>query len=220
MITFDKVTKEYRGGRVTALEEISLEIDKREFVYLVGPSGAGKTTLLKFLIREEVPSSGDVRFNEESIVTMPARKIPRLRRKIGMVFQDFRLLQQQTIEENIRFTLEVTGRSDSEIRNIIPFLLEKVGLSQRKGSFPRELSTGEQQRVAIARALAHEPEVLLADEPTGNLDTENANQIIELLKQINEWGTTVIMATHASDLVKKNKARVVELKDGKLKQHK
>ncbi len=216
MIEYKNVSKIYKGGQVKALDDISLHIKKEEFVYLVGASGAGKTTLLKFLIREEVPTEGDVIVDKESVVKMPGRKVPQLRRKVGMVFQDFKLLDQQTVAENLRFTLEVTGRSSKEIKDIVPYLLEQVGLSDRATAFPRELSTGEQQRVAIARALSHEPEILLADEPTGNLDDDNSHQIIELLKQINKWGTTVIMATHDMGLVRKHKARIIKLEGGKL----
>ncbi len=216
MIEFKNVSKIYKGGQVKALDNINLHIKKEEFVYLVGESGAGKTTLLKFLIREELPTEGDVIVDKESVVKMPGRKIPQLRRKVGMVFQDFKLLDKQTVAENIRFTLEVTGRSSKEIKEIVPYLLEQVGLSDRADAFPRELSTGEQQRVAIARALSHEPEILLADEPTGNLDDENSHQIIELLKQINKWGTTVVMATHDMNLVRKHRARIIKLEGGKL----
>lgn len=216
MIRYEEVTKEYGKGKVRALEEVNLEIGAGDFVFLVGPSGAGKTTLLKFLIREDKPTRGDIWFHDENIVRLPDRKIPTLRRRIGMVFQDFRLLQQQTVEENIRFALEVTGRAKSEIEEVIPYLLGRVGLDHRAKSFPAQLSTGEQQRVAIARALAHEPEVLLADEPTGNLDTQNALQILDLLKQINSWGTTVVMATHDDYLINKAPGRVVKIKSGRI----
>jgi len=218
MIEYEGVTKIYKGGKIVAVEEIDWKIDEGEFVFLIGESGAGKTTLLKFLIREDKPSEGDIWFYEDNIVNLPDRKVPDLRRRIGMVFQDFRLLQQKTVFENISFALEVVGKTGQDIQKVVPYLLEQVGLDNRADAFPAELSTGEQQRVAIARALAHEPEVLLADEPTGNLDTKNARQIIQLLKQINDWGTTVIMATHDVDLVKQNKGSVVEIKEGRLKQ--
>ncbi|MCA9391574.1 cell division ATP-binding protein FtsE [candidate division WWE3 bacterium] len=219
MITYDNVTKIYQGGDVRAVEDVSVKIEEGEFVFLIGPSGAGKTTLLRFLIREDRPTSGDIWYKEENVVKIPAHKIPQLRRRIGMVFQDFKLLQQQTVEENVSFALEVTGKNSKEIKEVVPYLLEKVGLSDRMGAYPRELSTGEQQRVAIARALVHEPEVLLADEPTGNLDYDNAKQIVELLRQINDWGTTVIMATHDEGLIKKaKKARVLKLEDGRLEE--
>lgn len=217
MIKYEGVTKVYKKGEIVAVESVDWVIEERELVFLVGPSGAGKTTLLKFLIREELPTEGEVWFKEESVVHLPGRKIPNLRRRIGMVFQDFKLLQQQTVFENVAFALEVIGKSNAEIKEIIPYLLEQVGLLDRLDAFPHELSTGEQQRVAIARALAPEPEVLLADEPTGNLDAKNAKQIVKLLKQINDWGTTVIMATHDETLVKANHGKVVKIKEGKLR---
>ncbi|NTV30521.1 cell division ATP-binding protein FtsE [candidate division WWE3 bacterium] len=216
MIKFDSVSKWYKRSGVTAFEEVSLQINQGDFVFLIGPSGAGKTTLLKFLIREDIPSEGDIWFKDDNIVRLPRRKIPHLRRQIGMVFQDFKLLRQQTVFENIAFALEVVGKKPSEVKEIVPYLLDRVGLLHRERAFPQELSTGEQQRVAIARALATEPEVLLADEPTGNLDSQNTKQIVDLLKQINEWGTTVIMATHDEALVKRTKGRVVVIKDGRL----
>lgn len=216
MIRYESVSKYYKRSGITALEDITLEIEQGDFVFLVGPSGAGKTTLLKFLIREDTPSDGEIWFKEDNIVRLPRRRIPHLRRQIGMVFQDFKLLRQQTVYENVAFALEVVGKKPAEIKEIVPYLLDRVGLLSRERAFPQELSTGEQQRVAIARALATEPEVLLADEPTGNLDTQNSKQIVDLLKQINEWGTTVIMATHDDALVKRTKARVVTIKDGKV----
>lgn len=220
MITFESVTKYYNGGQVVALENADLTIEEGEFIYLLGVSGAGKTTLFKLLIKEEAPSKGNIWFWEDNIVRMPRRKIPQLRRRIGMIFQDFKLLQQLKVAENIAFSMEVTGKSSHEINELVPRILNQVGLSDRGQAYPHELSTGEQQRVAIARSLAHDPEVLLADEPTGNLDKRNAQQIVELLKEINESGTTVIMATHDLDLVKSTKNRVIEVQNGKVKEYK
>lgn len=213
MISFQNVTKTYPKG-VEALRGVDLEISDGEFLFLVGPSGAGKTTLLKFLIREDLPSSGAIIFKDEDIVSMADHLVPTLRRRIGMVFQDFKLLEKRTVFENVAFALEVLGRNDSDIAQMVPFILQKVGLDEKLEFYPRQLSSGEQQRVAIARALIHEPEVLLADEPTGNLDCENSWQIINLLKQINEWGTTVIMATHDRTIVDSMKKRVVTIERG------
>jgi len=215
MIIFDKVSKKYPSG-FDALKKVSFGVDQGEFVFLVGPSGAGKTTLLRFLTREDVPTEGDVLFHEESVFSLPGRKVPWLRQRIGVVFQDFKLLPRNTVFENVAVTLEVAGKKKSEIEELVPFMLEKVGLEKRVKAFPHELSTGESQRVAIARALVHEPDVLLADEPTGNLDSANAWEIMDLIGQINEWGTTVIMATHDEQIVDKLKKRVVRIEDGKV----
>lgn len=215
MITFDKVSKKYPSG-FDALKKVSFGVDEGEFVFLVGPSGAGKTTLLRFLTREDVPTEGDVLFKDESVFALPGRKIPWLRQRIGVVFQDFKLLPRNTVFENVAVTLEVIGKKKTEIDELVPFMLEKVGLEKRMSAFPHELSTGESQRVAIARALVHEPDVLLADEPTGNLDNANAWEIMDLIGQINEWGTTVIMATHDEQIVDKLKKRVVRIEDGKV----
>lgn len=213
MISFQSVSKTYPNGH-EAIKGIDLNIDEGEFIFLIGPSGAGKTTLLKFLIREDKPTEGSIFFKDQDLVNLSDRLVPELRRRIGMVFQDFKLLERQTVFENVAFALEVLGRSDSDIKQMVPFILGKVGLAERQDFFPYQLSAGEQQRVAIARALVHEPEVLLADEPTGNLDHENTWQIIHLLRQINEWGTTVIMATHDMSIVDSLKKRVVRLDNG------
>ncbi len=201
MIRYEEVSKIYRGNN-KILEDVNFNVDSGEFSFLIGPSGAGKTTLLKFLIREDTPTQGKVWFKDDDVVKLPGRKVPQLRRKIGMVFQDFKLLKEQTVEENVRFALEVTGHKSKEQHQVVSYLLERVGLATHAKMYPYQLSIGEQQRVAIARALVHEPQVLLADEPTGNLDIQNASNIIDLLKQINEWGTTVIVATHDLDLIK------------------
>ncbi|PIZ46156.1 cell division ATP-binding protein FtsE [candidate division WWE3 bacterium CG_4_9_14_3_um_filter_41_6] len=216
MITFDHVTKLYDRGSVTALNDVSLDIKEKDLVVLVGPSGAGKTTLLRLLIKEENPTHGAIYFKEDDIVKLSKSKVPKLRRSIGMIFQDFKLLKTRNVYENVAFALEVTRSSTKEIGEVVPYLLDKVGLSYRAKAFPNELSTGEQQRVAIARALVHEPEVLLADEPTGNLDRKNSEQIVELLQQINDWGTTIIIATHDEYVIKTIKGRTIELDDGKV----
>lgn len=215
MIEYQEVSKVFPNG-FRALEDISLRVEKGEFVFLVGPSGAGKTTLLKFLIREDLPTSGDVLLDEESVVRFPKRRVPELRRRVGMVFQDFKLLEQKNVFENVAFALEVVGASDEKISQVVPYLLDRVGLQEKAKFFPAQLSVGERQRVAIARALAHEPEVLLADEPTGNLDRSNSEQIIDLLQQINEWGTTVVMATHDESVVNRLNKRVIEINQGRL----
>lgn len=213
MITFDKVTKIYPGD-VEAIKDVSFTVNTSEFIFLVGPSGAGKTTLLRFLIREDIPTEGEILFEDQNVVTLPKDKVPFLRRKIGVVFQDFKLLNRSTVYENVAVTLEVAGKTKNEIQELVPFMLEKVGLQSKMNNFPKELSMGEAQRVAIARALVHEPLVLLADEPTGNLDFKNAQEIVELMMQINEWGTTVIMATHDDRIVDRMKKRVIKLEDG------
>lgn len=215
MIVFENVTKVFPGG-FEALKDVSFTVEPSEFMFLVGPSGAGKTTLLKFLIREDTPTEGDVIFEDQSIVQLPGGRIPWLRRRIGVVFQDFKLLTRSTVYENVAVTLEVAGKPRNEIDELVPFMLEKVGLVGKEHNFPRELSAGESQRVAIARALVHEPAVLLADEPTGNLDAQNAWEIMELITQINEWGTTVVMATHDDRIVDRLKKRVVKIEDGQV----
>lgn len=213
VIEYRDVSKIFPDG-TQALADVNLAVEEQEFVFLVGPSGAGKTTLLKFLIREDLPSSGEVFLEDEDVVRLPANKVPRLRRRVGMVFQDFKLLRQKSAFENVAFALEVSGADDAEVNEVVPYLLEQVGLQERAKAFPDQLSAGEQQRVAIARALVHEPKVLLADEPTGNLDRQNAEQIVGLLQQINQWGTTVIMATHDEAIVGQLDKRIVELDKG------
>lgn len=215
MIRYQNVSKIFPSG-TQALADVNLEIEPSEFVFLVGPSGAGKTTLLRFLIREDKPTSGEIWFQNEEVVSLPGRLVPLLRRRVGMVFQDFKLLERRTVFENVAFALEVSGKPDAEIREVVPYILERVGLKDKLKAFPFQLSAGEQQRVALARALVHEPEVLLADEPTGNLDDQNSWQIIDLLKQINEWGTTILMATHDQEIVKSLKKRVVHLNRGRI----
>lgn len=215
MINFYNVSKLYPNG-AKALNDISLTIHKGEFVFLVGPSGAGKTSLIKIIFREELPSRGQALFNGKNIARLKGREISYLRRKIGMVFQDFRLLPQKSVFENVAFAMEVIGSSKKDIRNRVPLVLESVGLLDKKGVLPSELSGGEQQRVCIARAIVNRPSVLIADEPTGNLDPDTAWDLMKLLEEINRTGTTVIMATHAREIVDTMKKRVVAMSDGKV----
>jgi len=213
MIKFANVVKKYLKNSV-ALSGINLEIGKGKFVFIVGPSGAGKTTLLRLIIREEKPTEGKILVDGVDVVNLPARKLPKLRRKVGMVFQSYRLLPKRTVYENVAFALEVSGRSNREIQKVVPTMLRLVGLEDKDNQFPNQLSGGEAQRTAIARALVHEPDILLADEPTGNLDLTNAWEIIQLLNQINSWGTTVVMATHNQDIVNALKKRVITMDKG------
>ncbi len=215
MINFYNVTKLYPNG-VRALNDVSLRICKGEFVFIVGPSGAGKSTLIKIIFREELPTRGQVLFGGKNVARLKGREIPYLRRKIGMVFQDFRLLPQKTVAENVAFALEVTGASTREIRKRVPEVLEQVGLKDKLNVMPTELSGGEQQRVCIARALVNRPMVLIADEPTGNLDPDTAWGLMELLDDINKAGTTVIMSTHAREIVNQMKKRVIAISEGKI----
>ena len=215
MIRFTRVTKEYpRTG--TALNDVSFRISKGEFAFLTGPSGAGKSTILKLVYMEEKPTSGDVRVSGMHANLIRRREIPMLRRKLGIVFQDFRLLEDRTAEENIAFALEVTGAPRDVIPSKVSRLLTRVGLAAKGTSYPRELSGGEQQRVAIARALVNDPMVLIADEPTGNLDERATRGIFQLLRDINAAGTAVLMATHNLELVRRSDYRVIELNHGQI----
>src|SRR3989344_7368922 len=195
MIIFENVSKVYPDSSV-ALGEVTLSIEPREFISIVGPSGAGKTTLLKLFLAEESPTNGNIYYDSVNIHSLGRRGINEFRRKVGMVFQDFRLLPNRTVYENIAFTMEAAGRTDGEIESDVPHVLELVDLTPKVWNFPRELSGGEKQRVAIARALVNEPDVIIADEPTGNLDPANTYDIVQILKKINDLGTTVILATH------------------------
>lgn len=215
MIHYDKVTKVYDGGQ-HAVEDITLSIDAGEFVFIVGHSGAGKTTLLKMLFAEVMPTSGRVFFDSRPIGELSNKELLNMRRNMGTVFQDFRLIPTKTIYENIAFALEVSGKADDDIQADVPHVLELVGLSDKMWSFPRELSGGEQQRVAIARAIVNQPDVLIADEPTGNLDPVNTHDIVEILKKINDLGTTVILATHNRSVVNSVGKRVVTMDQGRL----
>ena len=213
MIEFINVHKKYEGG-IEAVDNVNLFIGKGEFVFLVGPSGSGKSTLLKLMIREEKVDSGKIILNNYKVSSMKDKHVPYLRRSIGIVFQDFRLLPDKTVFENVAFAMRIVKASPRTIRRKVPMLLSLVGLSQKANSYPHELSGGEQQRVAMARALANNPLVLIADEPTGNLDPENAWEIMRILNEINMRGTTVVVATHAKDIVDSMQKRVVELDKG------
>src|SRR5213082_4138626 len=215
MIRFTKVTKDYpRLG--AALSNVSFSVAKGEFVFLTGASGAGKSTILKLIYMEERPTNGEVRVGGMSSVTIRRRDVPKLRRRLGIVFQDFRLLEDRTAEENVAFALEVTGARRASIPARVMRVLTQVGLAAKAQAYPRELSGGEQQRVAIARALVNEPTVLLADEPTGNLDERATRGVFQLLRDINASGTAVLMATHDLDLVRQAPYRVIELQEGAL----
>ena len=215
MIQFEAVTKQYQSN--TALEDINLKIDNAEFVFIVGPSGAGKSTLLKLITREVLPTSGRILFNDQDLLKIPEAKIPLLRRRIGTVFQDFKLLLNRTVFENVAIPLEVQKSRDSQIEKEVSEVLEKVGLLEKANYFPVQLSGGEVQRTAIARAIVGKPEVLLADEPTGDLDPQTAQNVVKLLEKINhDDKTIVIMATHNVAIVNHFKKRVVTLKKGKI----
>lgn len=209
------VTKVYPGGQV-ALKDISFKIAKGEFVFVVGPSGAGKSTLIKLLFREELPTKGQIFFAGKNITRMKRREIPYLRRRIGIVFQDFRLLPDKTAYENIAFAMQVVEASNRDIKKRVPYVLERVGLSHKAKARPSELSGGEQQRVALARAIVNNPDVLVADEPTGNLDPDTSRDIMNLLDDINKMGTTLVVASHARELVDSMKKRVIRLEEGSL----
>jgi len=212
-IEFIDIVKEYEGG-FKALDNVSLAINSGEFVFLVGPSGAGKSTLIKLLIREEPYDSGKIMFNDQEISQVTHEEIPNLRRNIGVVFQDFKLLDSKNVFDNVAVAMEVVDAPQEEIKNVVPNILGMVGLSDKTLSFPVQLSGGEKQRLSIARAMAHDPDVLIADEPTGNIDPDASKGIIDLLEKINSMGTTIIMATHDEKVVDKLKKRVVRLEKG------
>jgi cell division transport system ATP-binding protein len=216
VIRFENVSKLYDGQTRPALAELSLEVDKGEFVFLVGTSGSGKSTFLKLALRELQPSRGRVFVAGKELNRLSSWKVPRLRRQIGTVFQDFRLLPNKTIFDNVAFALQVIGRPRAQIVKEVPAVLELVGLDGKEGRMPDELSGGEQQRVAIARAFVNRPKILIADEPTGNLDPSTSVGIMKLLDRINRTGTTVIMATHDANIVDQMRKRVIELEGGKL----
>lgn len=214
MIDIISVTKQY--GTVKALDNVSCKIQRGEFVSIVGPSGAGKSTLIKMLICEERPTSGKILIADRNIGKLKPQELPYYRRKVGVVFQDFKLLPQKTVYENVAFALEVCEACDTDIKDRVPKILDLVGMLKRKENLPSELSGGEKQRVSIARALVHSPKILIADEPTGNLDPVNSWEIIDLLNRINRTGTIVILATHNKDIVDRLKKRVVLMKGGKI----
>ena len=201
MIVFDNVSKIYNKDSV-ALKDINFEIEKGEFVSIVGQSGAGKSTLLKLIFAEEKPTEGEIFIKGKNISKIKSNKLPILRRHIGVVFQDFKLLDKKTVFENVAFAMEVSGRSDADIKEDVPQVLEIVGLSDKIDNYANELSGGEKQRVSIARALVHRPDIIIADEPTGNLDLVNTWDIVQLLTKINQYGTTIILATHNREIVK------------------
>jgi cell division ATP-binding protein FtsE len=216
MILLDRVTKTYPKVNKPALSRISLHVEPKEFVIVVGTSGAGKSTLLRLLTREEKPTSGKIVVGGIDYDTLKDHQIPLLRRKIGVVFQDFKLLPQRTVFENIAFALEIAGMTNREIRSTVPKVIELVGLSGKEGKFPHQLSGGEQQRVAIARAVVRQPKILIADEPTGNLDPKHSWDIVRLLEKINRYGTTVILTTHNAEIVNRLKRRVITIEHGKI----
>jgi cell division transport system ATP-binding protein len=216
VIRLDNVRKLYASSSRPALEDVSLEIEKGEFVFLIGQSGSGKSTILRLLLREELATSGSVHVDGKDIEKMPARKVPALRRRIGTVFQDFRLLPKKSVYENIAFALEVINKPHKYITRAVPEVLELVGLEGKSQRKPHELSGGEQQRVAIARAFVNRPLLLLADEPTGNLDPDTSQGIMGLLERINRTGTTVVMATHDNNIVDAMRRRVIALEYGRV----
>ncbi len=216
MIRFEKVVKAYPGQARPALDQVSVDVDKGEFVFLVGTSGSGKSTFLRLVLREYRSTSGRIYVAGKEINRLASWKVPRMRRQIGTVFQDFRLLPNKTVSENVAFALQVIGRSRSEINKLVPETLELVGLDGKGERMPDELSGGEQQRVAIARAFVNRPMILIADEPTGNLDPTTSVGIMKLLDRINRTGTTVLMATHDAGIVDQMRKRVIELDDGRV----
>ena len=223
MITLDHVTKIYKPKKddyvpIKALDKLSLHIKAKEFVILVGSSGAGKSTLLKLLTCQEKPTGGRVLVGGVDLTELSRQDIPKLRRKIGFIYQDFKLLPKKTVIQNIAFALEITGVSSVEINQILPKVIKMVNLTGREYSLPEELSGGEMQRVAIARALMHRPKILLADEPTGNLDYENTWKVIDLLVQLNKLGATVLLATHDKEIVSKLEYRKIEIVNGKIRE--
>ncbi|MBS3970583.1 MAG: cell division ATP-binding protein FtsE [Clostridia bacterium] len=215
MIQFCSVTKVYDNG-TTALNNINLKVEKGDFLFLVGPSGAGKSTLLSLLFREELPTKGQILIAGKNIVRIKRRELPYVRRNMGIVFQDFRLLPDRTVFENVAFTLEVLQYKRRDIMRLVPPVLEQVGIAHRAKNFPKQLSGGEQQRTAIARAIINNPPIFVADEPTGNLDPKTSIEIMKLLEDINYRGTTMLVATHDRDIVNSMHKRVVALENGKL----
>lgn len=213
MITFDNVTKIYEGNNI-GIENVSVNIEEGDFVFLVGPSGAGKSTFIKLILKEVNADSGSIKVDGQEVTRLSSREIPKLRRKIGIVFQDFRLLPKKTVFENVAFAMEAMHEPRRRIRSRVPQALEIVGIADQASKYPNELSAGEQQRVAIARAIINKPSLLIADEPTGNLDPDTARGIMDLLEQINETGTTIVMVTHAKEIVDRMHKRVIAIESG------
>lgn len=216
MIYFDNVSKLYNNGQSAALQEVTFQIAPHEFVSIVGHSGAGKSTLLKMIIAEDAPSHGKVFFESLDIHRIPRSRLPHFRRKIGTVFQDFKLLPQKTAYENIAFAMEANGRSDEEIAENVPQALSLVDLDDKAWNFPHELSGGEKQRVAIARAIVNQPDIIIADEPTGNLDPIATYEVVQILKKINDLGTTVVMTTHNKGVIDELGRRVITMDEGRI----
>ena len=214
MIVFNNVTKYYKSN--VGLEKVSVKINKGDFVFLVGPSGAGKSTFIKLILKEIDADSGSIKVRGNEITTLSKRQIPKLRRNIGIVFQDFRLLPKKTVYENVAFAMEIIHQPKKLIDKHVPQVLSMVGISEKADKYPDELSAGEQQRVAIARAIVNKPRILIADEPTGNLDPDTAWEIMQLLDQINKRGTTIVMVTHAKDIVDKMGKRVIAIEKGRI----
>lgn len=215
MLTFKNVTKLYHTGD-TAIKEVNMVIKPKEFVSIVGHSGAGKTTLLKLILGEETPTEGEITFEDMNIHKLKRKNINQYRRRVGTIFQDFRLLPDKTAYENVAFAMEAAGRTDKEIEEDVPHALELVGLKHKSHNFPHELSGGEKQRVAIARAIVNQPDMIIADEPTGNLDPVNTYEIIQLLKKVNDLGTTIILTTHNVGVIDNLSRRVITMKDGQI----
>jgi cell division transport system ATP-binding protein len=215
VIQFQNVTKRYKDNDF-AINDLNFVVNPGEFVFLIGPSGSGKTTVIKLLIREELPSNGRIFFDDFDITRLSRNSVYKLRRQLGVVFQDYKLIPDKTVYENVAFAMEVAGKTDKEIAETVPYLLDIVGLTHRARAFPDHLSGGEKQRVAIARAVSNNPRVLIADEPTGNLDPGAAWDIVQILSKINNWGTTVIMSTHGSDIVNTLNKRVIQMVNGKI----
>ena len=216
MIHLDQVSKIYPASSRPALDKVTIDVDKGEFVFLIGQSGSGKSTVLRLILREEKASEGSVHVDGKNLAKLPGRKVPDLRRRIGCVFQDFRLLPKKNVYDNVAFALEVINKNSRYIKRTVPEVLDLVGLTGKSRRLPHELSGGEQQRVAIARAFVNRPLLLLADEPTGNLDPDTSQGIMNLLERINRTGTTVVMATHDNNIVDAMRRRVVELDGGKV----
>lgn len=215
MIQFKNVTKKY-GKDVIALDDVTFDIDKGSFVYLVGPTGSGKTTIFRLVIRDLVPDVGEIHIGDMNVAKLSGSKIPKLRRTVGIIFQDLKLLMDRTVMENVILPLQFTGENEKNAKRQVEDILLQVGLADKKDKFPLQLSGGERQRVAIARALIYNPEVLLADEPTGNLDSETSYQIIDLLQSINKLGTTILMTTHNKEIIDNAKQRVITMEKGKI----